>query len=151
MKTRQPTQFNGIAILAAMFREIRDPSFRNKLHKKLMSKSPILASLVEETEFLFSDLSRLDVSSTKKVLGMFPPKDWAAALRCADDQIKHHLLNQLPEGRKQTILDDLSLNQTRTKLIDSIKTQQSIAKTVSDQLKLGMLKLNSKRTIKKKA
>jgi len=151
MKTRQPIHFNGVAILTAMFREVKDPRFRKKLHNKLSSKSPILAALVDETEFLFSDLDRLDPPSLKKVLGVFPPKDWVLALKCTDENVRNYLLDHLPEGRKQSILDELSLKNSKTKLTDSIKAQLKIARTVSDQLKLGMLKLKSKRTFKKKA
>ncbi len=151
MKNSEYKTFNGIAILAAMFREVSDPIFRKKLYRKLETQSPILAALVDETEFLFSDIDRLDSPSIKKVLSIFPPSEWTSALKHSDRKTQEFLLNQMPEGRRNNILEELAYKKVKISPTDSIKAQLKIAKTISDQLKLGALKINSKRLIKNKA
>ena len=87
-------KFNGPALIVGMFREL-DPGFRRQLYKNLQEADPLLAKLVDETEFLFQDLIRLDDPSLQALLTQVPEKDWLVAWKLAPEPVKKRLLENM--------------------------------------------------------
>lgn len=130
---------NGYAKLVAMFRML-DPVFRVKLLDKLRVGSPLLASLVEQMEFTWWDIPRLDDNSVQKVLSKIPERDWLLAWKLADDSIKSVLLSNMSENRRKEFIEKFDAL-PRVPRVQVQKTMFHIGKQIREMAMRGELNL----------
>jgi flagellar motor switch protein FliG len=140
---RAPVHFNGPAILAAMMREV-DPKFRKALYEKLGKISPILLKVVEQFEFVFSDLILLEDKSLQLLLTKFPDTDWLIAWKLCDEKLKDRLLENMSPRKKEDFLHQAQ-QQPRLLKQQVVRTQMTIAKAAKALLADGKLRMHSKR------
>ena len=103
----KPIRINGYARLVALFRTL-DPVTRAKLLQKLVLASPVLARLVEVSDFTWWDLERLDNKSIQKVFSLIPEKDWLVAWKLAGSNFKELFLQNMSELRRTSFLQAFS-------------------------------------------
>lgn len=142
-KARAPVHFNGPAILAAMMREV-DPKFRKALYEKLGKISPILLKVVEQFEFVFSDLILLEDKSLQLLLTKIPDQDWLVAWKLCDQSLKDRLLANMSPRKKEDFLHQAK-QQPRLLKQQIVRTQMNIAKIAKNMLSEGKLRQHSRR------
>ena len=143
MNKQVPRQFNGPAILAAMFREL-DPPFRKKLYEKLCQISPIIARTVEQLEFVYSDIIRLEDQSLQLLLRSVSEKDWLMAFRLTGEDLKARLLANMSANKRDDFSSQLH-KLGKQKKTAVVRVQMQIAKQAREMLIAGKLRLRSRR------
>ena len=83
--------FNGPAFLVAVVRSV-DPVFRAKLLSSLRKISPLFAGLVAQTEFIYTDLARVETPSLEKFWGAISESEMAVAWNLTETPLQEHLL-----------------------------------------------------------
>ena len=143
LKDRPFRQFNGIGLLLAMLREV-DPKFRLELLKRIRQFSPIIARLADHSEFIFSDIKRLDDRGIQKIFDIVPEKDWLIAWKLADEPTRAFLLRNMSERKRKDFLESFA---TQPKVLKRrvIAVQSAIAQKIHALLGQGKLGLRSKR------
>jgi flagellar motor switch protein FliG len=144
---RPVKKFNGLALLAAMFREF-DPLARAKMSEKLGAVSPILLGLVDRCDFIYSDLARLDPTSLQRLLVKFPEDDWVLAWKMTSGPLRQQLVECMPDRRKAKFLE-LVKSAPKVPKTRVIRVQVRIAIEARRMLMLGQLALMSRRGRKK--
>lgn len=104
---RKLVHINGYAKLVALFRTL-DPATRSIMMQKLILASPILARLVEISDFTWWDIERLDNKSIQKVFSLIPEKDWLIAWKLAGNSFKELFLQNMSESRRASFLQAFS-------------------------------------------
>ena len=103
----QHKTIHGYAKLVAMFKVLDSRSYKNLL-SKLSLASPLLARLVEWSDFTWWDLERLDDRSIQKVLSVIPERDWLIAWKLATPDVKAILLSNMSAKRQEDFLKAFS-------------------------------------------
>ena len=98
-----PKVIHGYAKLVAMFK-VLDPKSYAELLGKLFAGSPLLARLVEWSDFTWWDIERLDDKSIQKVLVEIPERDWLMAWKLATPEVKEILLSNMSTSRQSDFL-----------------------------------------------
>ncbi len=138
-------QFNGYAFFVAVMREL-DPNFRRKLLAKIQEKSPLLVRLVDEFEFIFNDIVRLDDRSIQIILREIPENEWLSAWKLSNDPIKQLMLKNMSDRKRQEFISAFEHhNKTRVPKRQVVSLQASIGRRIKNMLCAGKLGLRSKR------
>lgn len=98
---------SGYARLVAMFKVLDAKSYKDLL-AKLSLGSPLLARLVEWSDFTWWDIERLDDRSMQKVLSVIPERDWLIAWKLATPEVKAILLSNMSTSRQADFLKAFS-------------------------------------------
>ena len=136
-------QFNGPAFIVSLMRSV-DPSFRSKLIAGLRERSKLLADLVDRTEFIYSDLARVEASCLDRLWAVVSENEMAIAWKMTEEPLKKHLLTGLSTRRQQEFAEACS-RQPKVHRRQVIRIQQTVAAKVRDQLCRGFLRLTSLR------
>lgn len=137
------SQFNGPAFLVAVVRSV-DPVFRTKLLASLRKMSPLFAGLVDQTEFIYTDLARVETRSLEKFWGAVSENEMAVAWKLTEAPLQEHLLAGLSERRRGDFLA-LCLSQPKLPRRQVIRIQQNVAKKAHSMACKGHLSLTSRR------
>lgn len=143
MVARTTKQFNGPAILVAMFREL-GPVFRAKLIAKLRTAAPMFARLVDEFEFIFADLDRLDNKSLQMLLRVVPERDWLMAWKLAPEPLRARLLENMSAPRREDF-SKAAAEAPKVPRSQVYRIQVQIARQAYELLQSGKIHIQSKR------
>lgn len=102
-----PKVLHGYAKLVAMFKVLDTKSY-GELLNKLFVGSPLLAKLVEWSDFTWWDIERLDDRSIQKILVEIPERDWLMAWKLATPDVKEILLSNMSTTRQNEFLKAFS-------------------------------------------
>lgn len=133
---------NGYAKLVAMLREA-DPAFRKELLKKVVTFSPMIAKLSEQSLFIYSDLIRLDEQSMQAFLRQVPQPELLIAWKLTSKPLKNKILANMSERKKEDFLSNFS---TMPRVLKSqvIRIQHKLALYAFEEIQKGNLKLRTK-------
>ncbi len=139
---RPPKQFYGLALVVATLREM-DPVTRLGITKELQQKMPLLASLVDHCDFIFSDFKLLDDASLFNAFTRFGDKDWAVAWKLMDDALKTRVLNLLRDERRKEFLD-FAAGQPKMPRNQVLAVQFHLARQTRDLLRMGKFRMSTR-------
>lgn len=145
MPEKKLVQFNGPALIAAMFREL-DPIFRKSLLEKVEKASPILAKTIECLEFHFVDLLRLDDKSLQLMLRTVPQSEWLVAWKLAPKSLCDRLKQNMSERQFQDF-EEARKSLPKMHKAQVFKVQMLIAKKAKFLLGEGKLSMRSRRRL----
>lgn len=130
---------DGLTIAISIFRNLEE-SFKKKLIQDLTIKSPALAKLALECEFLYKDLPRLQNKSFEQVLNRIDRKVWLYAWKLTSPALKHDILSHMSQRRQLDFLEAVKTLPAIPKA-NALKAQTYIAKTILAGLRSGAFQL----------
>ena len=145
-QNRSVRRFNGLAILAAMLREV-DPKFREQLLAKISAKEPVLVRLLDKMDVLYIDVLRVTDQSMPRLLSRIPEQTLMLAWRLSANPVRQKLLAGMSARRAEDFLAAVKAAKPVPK-VQVYHAQQAIAKILRDALSTGQIHLESRRPLK---
>ena len=142
--TKQKTiQIDGLAIAIRIIRGFKGP-VKQKVLTALAKKSPAIAKVAFECEFLYQDLPLLEAKSLTRALHSIRPQLWHHAWKITPPSIQSVLLEHMSERSQADFLHTVQESPTIPKL-SAKRAQSVIAKTILNGLRSGLYHLKDQR------